>query len=48
MNDAGDSAFMVADPRRLGRLKAEHGIPLALIGLLLWILGYLARLRRKG
>ena len=48
VNDGGDSAFMVADPRRLGRLKAEHGIPLALMGLLLWLFGYWARLRRKG
>jgi hypothetical protein len=48
VNAGADSAFMVADPRRLGRLKAEHGIPLTLMGLLLWIVGYWTRLRRKG
>jgi hypothetical protein len=48
VNDGGDSAFMVADPSRLGRIEAEHGMQLVMVGLLLWIFGYWARLRRKG
>lgn len=48
VNDPAGSAFMVSERLEPGRLRAEHGVLLLLMGISCWIMAWFARRRTIG
>lgn len=48
VNDPAGSAFMVSERLEPGRLRAEHGVLLLLIGIACWLLAWISSRRTSG